>query len=118
MPNSSRSTQASRTAVADQGPAFASHLRLYIAGSTPNSARAEHNLKAALASMATAPEAFGMEIIDVLTDARRAMHDGVIVTPTLIGLTSRGRTTIIGDLTDPEPLRRLLAQLASSSATG
>ncbi len=90
-------------------------LRLYVAGSTPNSVRAEHNLTMAIAAIPAVPEAFALEIIDVLTNPRRAMSDGVLVTPTLIGLSPQGRTTIMGDLTDSEPLRRLLAQLGRNS---
>jgi circadian clock protein KaiB len=71
-----------------------------------------------MAASTTAPETFGLEIIDVFTDPRRALTDGVLVTPTLIGISPKGRTTIMGDLTDSEPLRRLLAQLAASSTVG
>ena len=104
MASTSRPAMTPPNPAAEEGAATAPRLRLYVAGSTPNSARAERNLRAGLAALADAPATFGLEIIDVFTHARRAMHDGVLVTPTLIGLSNQGRTTIMGDLTDSEPL--------------
>ena len=86
-------------------------LRLYVARSTPNSARAEENLRAALHDMVgERPE---LEIVDVFTNPRRAVTDGVIVTPTLIGLRSTRRLTLIGDLTDAVKLHGLLRELGA-----
>jgi circadian clock protein KaiB len=86
-------------------------LRLYIAGSTPNSARAAENLSAALDRVDGSREALGLEVVDVFAAPRRAVTDGVIVTPTLIGLHGSGRTVLIGDLTDTGKLHGLLRSL-------
>jgi hypothetical protein len=89
----------------------AARLRLYIAESTPNSVRAVHNLSIVLKGLegsALAPE---LEIIDIFTQPRRGIIDGVIVTPTLIGLTGDKRIVLIGDLGDQNQVRRALGDL-------
>ncbi len=87
-------------------------LRLYIAGATPNSARAEKNLQIALAA---SPEAAGLAltVIDVFKEGRRALADEVIVTPTLIANGPNGRQVLMGDLTDQARLGLLIAELAN-----
>jgi circadian clock protein KaiB len=87
-------------------------LRLYIARSTPNSMRAEHNLLAALKALSDAGHAIELEIIDVFTHPKRAVTDRVIVTPTLIGLKDNERTVIMGDLSDGIQLKLFLERLA------
>ncbi len=47
----------------------------------------------------------------MLVHSKQAMLDGVIVTPTLIGLGSKGPLTMIGDLTNTVELMRLLRKL-------
>jgi circadian clock protein KaiB len=86
-------------------------LRLYVAKATPNSARAERNLTAALASFGPEISAFDVEIIDVFTHGKRAVTDGVIVTPTLIAVGHGKRLMMMGDLTDATKLRHLLEGL-------
>jgi len=87
-------------------------LRLYIASSTPNSQRAQANLDAALREF-TVPPTFRVEIIDVLTDAKRVATDSVIVTPTLMVIGPKRRLVMIGDLSDPGKLEGLLKSAAS-----
>jgi hypothetical protein len=87
-------------------------LRLYIASSTPNSQRAKANLDAALREFA-ASRNFRVEIIDVLTDAKRVATDSVIVTPTLMAIGPKRRLVMIGDLSDPGKLEGLLKSAAS-----
>jgi circadian clock protein KaiB len=89
------------------------HLRLYIARSTPNSTRAEHNLKAALSCIDNTAKRLALEIIDVFSEPKRAISDGVIVTPTLIGLKDRQRLTMMGDLSDSGKLKLLLEDLTA-----
>jgi KaiB domain len=84
-------------------------LRLYVASSTPNSERAEANLDAALREF---PD-YRVEIIDVLADAKRAVTDSVIVTPTLVALGPKRRLVMVGDLSDLGKLRGLLKSAAS-----
>ncbi len=88
-------------------------LRLYVARATPNSTRAEHNLKAALSCIDDAAKRLVLEIIDVFSEPKRAIGDGVIVTPTLIGLKDRRRLTMMGDLSDSGKLKLLLEDLTA-----
>ena len=85
-------------------------LRLYVAGGTPSSRRADANLKRAIGDLG---QDVPFEIIDVMTDARRAMSDDIIVTPTLVGSTGRLRMVIVGDLADETKLRTFLSSLTS-----
>jgi circadian clock protein KaiB len=83
-------------------------LRLYVAGATPNSVRAQHNLAAGLAASPFA-DRFAVEIIDVFDEPKKAMKDEVLVTPTLIAFDDGRRVVIVGDLADLAPLHGLLA---------
>jgi circadian clock protein KaiB len=94
----------------DQG---AARLRLYVARDTPNSARAERNLMAALKDLGGG--GLVLEVVDVFTHPKRAITDGVIVTPMLIGLRTKGRLIMIGDLTDTAKLMALLQSLLDSA---
>jgi hypothetical protein len=86
-------------------------LRLYVAYSTPNSARATSNLAAALDALSSKFGRPMLEVIDVFSYPKRAMTEGVIVTPTLIG-TGRGkRVVLMGDLSDRSHLEGVLASL-------
>ena len=87
-------------------------LKLYVASSTPNSERAMANLDAALKAF-TEPPSYRLEIIDVLADAKRAVTDSVIVTPTLVALGPIRRLVMVGDLSDPGKLRGLLQSATS-----
>ena len=89
-------------------------LRLYIASTTPNSERAKANLERALQDFAAQP-GYHVELIDVLADARRAVTDNVIVTPTLVVLGPKRRLVMIGDLSDSGKLQGLLKSAASFS---
>jgi hypothetical protein len=86
-------------------------LRLYIAATTPNSQRARTNLQAALQNPDIGPD-YKLEVIDVLADAKRAVTDNVIVTPTLVALGPKLRLVMIGDLSDAAKLRGLLKDAA------
>ena len=79
-------------------PAATLVLRLYIAGMAPNSQRAVANAKA-ICLEHFAPD-YELEIIDVQWHARRALADGVIVTPTLLRLRPVPVQRVIGDLSD------------------
>jgi hypothetical protein len=86
----------------------APQLRLYIARSTPNSVRAEQNLGAVLASLGADRASLVPEVIDVFANGKRAINDGVIVTPTFIVVRGDKRYTLVGDLSDVSQLRALL----------
>ncbi len=72
-------------------------LRLYVAGSAPNSLRAIANARAICS------EHFGgheLEIVDLLRHPRRGLADGIIVTPTLLRVLPLPVGRVIGDLSD------------------
>ncbi len=96
-------------ALAGEGNPASARLRLYIAKATPNSARAERNLQAAISDLDGS--SLGLEIVDVFTHPKRAIIDGVFATPTLIGFKAGARLTMIGDLTDTAKLMALLHAL-------
>ncbi|MDB5687569.1 MAG: hypothetical protein JWR77_2158 [Rhizorhabdus sp.] len=94
-------------------------LRLYVARSTPNSVRAEHNLSTVLAELEHQRISPILEIIDVFSQPKRAITDGVVVTPTLIGLVTGRRIMLMGDLADQSHLKRTLEGfLGSATPTG
>lgn len=82
-------------------------LRLYIAGHAPNSLQALANLTALCE--AHFPRAHDLEVVDMLVYPLRAMSDGVLVTPTLIRLRPLPVQRIVGSLSDPAQLHRILA---------
>ena len=73
-------------------------LRLYVAGTAPNSLHAIRNLKAICDGYE--PGSFDLEIVDLLVHPARALDDGVIVTPTLIKVSPLPAQKIIGTLHD------------------
>lgn len=86
-------------------------LRLYIARSTPNSVRAEHNLSMVLDGLDADLAPPELEIIDVFAQPMRAITDGVLVTPTLIGQIADRRIVLMGDLADQIQVQRTLQDL-------
>ena len=90
----------------DAGAQARSRVRLYIAGKSPNSVAALANLHDALAQC---PElAVQPEIVDVLSDPERALHDGVLVTPMLIKAEPAPERRILGTLRDRALLLEIL----------
>jgi circadian clock protein KaiB len=83
-------------------------LRLYIAGTAPNSLLAIANARAICAEHF--PSAHELEIVDVFDNARRALADGIIVTPTLIKLSPLPVHRLVGNLSDT---RQVVLTLAS-----
>lgn len=83
-------------------------LRLYIAGTAPNSMRAVANVRA------ICDEHFAsghdLEIVDLLEHPKRGLADGIIVTPTLLKLLPLPVQRVIGSLSDTN---RLLLALHS-----
>jgi circadian clock protein KaiB len=80
-------------------------LRLYIAGKSASSRRAEQNLHGLQASLG---ELWSVEIIDVLLQPELAEHAGVITTPTLSFEHSGRSRRIIGDLSDKKRIFEFL----------
>ena len=78
-------------------PGAALSLRLYIAGSSPNSVQALTNIKAIFSAHYSGAS---LEVIDVLTNPGQAFADGVIVTPTLLKLAPLPVRRVIGNLSE------------------
>jgi circadian clock protein KaiB len=73
-------------------------LRLYVSGNAPNSLRAIINARAICQGQADPP--FELEIVDVLEHPKRALADGIIVTPTLLKLSPAPIQRMVGNLSD------------------
>ena len=73
-------------------------LRLYIAGGAPNSLQAIANLEAICQEYLK--DVHKLEVVDVLEHPRRAMAEGVLVTPSLAKLSPLPATNVIGNLSD------------------
>ena len=82
-------------------------LRLYVAGHAPNSERAVANLRAICDEhFASAHE---LEIVDLLEHPKRAVADGIIVTPTLLKLLPLPVQRVIGSLSDTNQVLQVLS---------
>jgi circadian clock protein KaiB len=90
----------------EAGDAPPVELRLYVAGSLPNSVQAEQNLRKLCEEHL--PSRHSVEVVDFLREPERALQDGVVVTPTLLKLGPGPRQTIIGTLADKRMLLRAL----------
>ena len=73
-------------------------LRLYIAGGAPNSVQAIANLEAICRECLK--DGYKLEVVDVLEQPRRAMAEGVLVTPTLTKLSPLPSANVVGNLSD------------------
>jgi len=81
-------------------------LRLYVAGGAPNSMLAIANLEAICAEHLK--DGHKLEVVDVLQNPRRAMAEGVLVTPSLTKLSPQPVAQVVGNLSDK---RRVLLAL-------
>ena len=75
-------------------------FRLYVAGESPNSTQALANLNALC--RAHLPDRHEIEIVDVFRQPRRALADGVLMTPTLLKLAPAPLRTIVGTLSQTQ----------------
>jgi circadian clock protein KaiB len=73
-------------------------MRLYIAGRAPNSVKAIANLEAICRQHLK--DGYKLEIIDVCEHPRRALDEGVLVTPSLAKLSPHPGAHVIGNLSD------------------
>jgi circadian clock protein KaiB len=74
-------------------------FRIYVAGDSLNSTQALSNLAALC--RAHLPDRHQIEIVDVFKDPKRALADGIFMTPTLIKLA-------------PSPVRRIVGTLSQT----
>jgi circadian clock protein KaiB len=96
-----------RNQAATQRKPAALVLRLYVAGTAPNSLRAVANAKAICEEYLTAR--YQLEIVDLLKHPRRALADGIIVTPTLLRISPMPIQRVIGNLSDTNQVLSTLA---------
>jgi circadian clock protein KaiB len=82
-------------------------LRLYVAGSAPNSLRAIANTKAICDEHFAS--GYELEIVDLLQHPQRALADGIIVTPTLLKLLPVPVQRVVGNLSDTKQVLLTLA---------
>ena len=75
-------------------------FRLYVAGESPNSTQALANLTTLC--RAHLPDRHEIEIVDVFRQPRRALADGVLMTPTLLKLAPAPLRTIVGTLSQTQ----------------
>ncbi len=81
-------------------------LRLYVAGDGPRSSEARANLATILER---SPDTrYELEVVDFLREPKRALADGVIVTPTLVRLSPLPMQKIIGTLREAQIVRATL----------
>lgn len=73
------------------------NFQLFVAGDAPNSTMAIANLGAFC--KAHLPDRYAIEIVDVFREPKRALAEGIFMTPTLIVLT-------------PPPVRRIVGTLS------
>jgi circadian clock protein KaiB len=81
-------------------------LRLYVAGSAPNSVRAIANATAICDAYFAGQHT--LEIVDLLLEPERALAEGIIVTPTLLKVSPSPVQRLIGSLSDSEEVVRTL----------
>ena len=81
-------------------------FRLYIASDAPNSAQAVANLTALCRLYL--PDQHDIEIVDVFREPRRALADGIFMTPTLVKLAPTPTRRIVGSLNQTQPILEAL----------
>jgi circadian clock protein KaiB len=82
------------------------NFRLYVADHTPNSAQAIANLTALCREHL--PDRHEIEVVDVFRQPERALADGIFMTPTLVKLAPSPTRTIVGTLSQIQPVLRAL----------
>lgn len=75
-------------------------FRLYVAGNAQNSVQAVANLAALCREHL--PDRHEIEIVDVFRQAKRALADGILMTPTLVKLAPSPVQSIVGSLSDTQ----------------
>ena len=81
-------------------------FRLYLAGNTPNSVLARANL-GALCRLHL-PGRYMIEVVDVTKEPKRALTDGIFMTPSLIKLAPSPVRMIVGTLNRSDSLLEAL----------
>lgn len=88
-------------------------FRLYVAGNASNSAQAIANLRSLCREVLD--DCSEIEIVDVLREPKRALEDGILLTPMLVKLSPAPIRKIIGNLNQREPILQALGLPATSA---
>jgi circadian clock protein KaiB len=75
-------------------------FRLYVAGDTQNSAQARANLAVICRDYLSGK--YEIEIVDVLKEPKRALDDGIFMTPALVKLGPAPAQRLVGTLSQTE----------------
>jgi circadian clock protein KaiB len=106
----SKSQPRSRSAIKSKSKSKFS-FRLYVSGDAQNSAQAVVNLTAFCRAYLL--ERHTIEVVDVFKEPKRALADGIFLTPTLIKLApSPAPRRIIGTLSQAQPLMQAFGVVA------
>ena len=81
-------------------------FRLYVAGDSANSLQALANLNALCETHLA--RRYEIEVVDVFRDPKRAMADGIFLTPTLVKLAPVPLQRIVGTLSQTQIVLRTL----------
>ena len=77
-------------------------FRLYVAGDALNSSQAIANLGALC--RAHLPDRHEIEVVDVFREPKRALLDGIFMTPTLVKLAPSPVRKMVGNLSQTQPV--------------
>ena len=88
-------------------------MRLYVAGRAPNSVKAIANLEAICKRYLK--DGYKLEIVDVCEHPRRALDDGILVTPSLAKVSPSPTSNVIGNLSDTSSVLSALGLHASDA---
>lgn len=81
-------------------------FRMYVAGDALNSAQALANLSALC--RAYLPDRHEIEIVDVFKEPKRALIDGILMTPTLLKLAPSPVRMVVGTLSETQTVLQAL----------
>ncbi len=87
-------------------------FRLYVAGDAPNSAQAIANLAAFC--LAHLQDQYEIEVVDVFREPKRALTEGIFMTPTLVVLAPPPVRRIVGTLSHTRTLLLALGLVAAA----
>jgi circadian clock protein KaiB len=81
-------------------------FRLFVAGDALNSAQAQANLASLCRDHL--PDRHEIEVVDVFREPKRALAEGILMTPTLLKLAPLPARRIVGTLSQARPLLQAL----------
>lgn len=87
---------------------------LFVAGDAPNSVRAIANLGAFCRDYLA--DRYAIEIVDVFLEPKRALAEGIFMTPTLVALTPPPVRRIVGTLSQLKTVLQALGLLDNAVA--